>query len=136
MVPPGTYGQIALHSGLTTKFTIDTGAGMIDSNYRGLVYILLLNHSDQDFQVNIGDQIAQLILKHIATPLVAEDPELDRAISTPLALSTLDLPLSSHDPCPETQMTTKNLPRVRSPDIWPSGAPSATFFPWAMEYTT
>ena len=92
----------------------------INSNYRGLVYILLLNHSDQDFQVNIGDWIAQLILERIATPLVAEDPELDRAISTPLALSTLDLPPSSRDPCPETQTPTKNLPRVHSPDIWPS----------------
>lgn len=54
-VPPGTHGQIALYSGLTTKFSIDAGVGVIDSNYQGLIYILLINHSDQGFQVGVGD---------------------------------------------------------------------------------
>lgn len=102
MVPPGTYGWIALHSGLATKFSINAGVGIVDSDYRGLVYILLLNHSNRDFQVNIGDHIAQLILEHIATPLIAKDPKLDGAISTPLTPSTLNTPLSSNDPCPKT----------------------------------
>lgn len=74
----------------------------MDSDYCSLVYVLLLNHSDQDFQVNVGDCIAQLILEHIATPLVAEDPELDGAISAPPALSALNPPHRSRDPCPET----------------------------------
>jgi len=29
---------------------IDTGAGVVDADYRGIVYVLLFNHSDQDFQ--------------------------------------------------------------------------------------
>ena len=116
-VPPGTYGRIAPHSGLATKFSLDAGAGVVDSDYRGLVYILLINHSDQDFLVNVGDRIAQLILEHIATPLVAEDPKLNRAISTSSASFTLDPLLDSRDLCPETRAPTKkNHRRICSPD--------------------
>ena len=117
VVPPGTYGRIAPRSGLATKFGLDTGAGVVDSDYHSLVYILLINHSDQDFQVNVSDRIAQLILERIATPLVAEDPELDGAISTPSASFTLDPLLDSRDPCPETRAPAKkNCQRIRSPD--------------------
>ena len=33
-----------------SKFMIDTGAGVIDADYRGVVFVLLFNHSDKDFQ--------------------------------------------------------------------------------------
>lgn len=33
-----------------SKFMIDTGAGVIDADYRGVVFILLFNLSDKDFQ--------------------------------------------------------------------------------------
>lgn len=29
---------------------IDTGAGVVDADYRGVVFVLLFNHSDKDFQ--------------------------------------------------------------------------------------
>lgn len=32
-----------------SKYMIDTGAGVIDSDYRGTVFVLLFNHSDSDF---------------------------------------------------------------------------------------
>lgn len=32
------------------KFMIDTGAGVIDADYRGIVFVLLFNLSDKDFQ--------------------------------------------------------------------------------------
>lgn len=35
---------------LALKFGIDTGAGVIDSDYRGLVKVILFNFSDEDFQ--------------------------------------------------------------------------------------
>ena len=50
-VPKGTYGRIAPRSGLASKFGIHTGAGVIDEDYRGVVYVLLFNLSDQDFGV-------------------------------------------------------------------------------------
>ena len=69
---------------------IDTGAGVIDADYRGIVKVLLFNLSDNDFEGNTsskpilkadlivfslveeGDRIAQLILERIYTPDVME----------------------------------------------------------------
>ncbi|GFH24609.1 dUTPase domain-containing protein [Haematococcus lacustris] len=48
-LPRGTYGRVAPRSGLAVKKFIDTGAGVIDEDYRGPVGVLLFNHSDQDF---------------------------------------------------------------------------------------
>ena len=52
----------APRSGLAWKNFIDTGAGVIDADYRGELKVLLFNHEDTDFQVKCGDRIAQLIL--------------------------------------------------------------------------
>ncbi|CAL1701544.1 unnamed protein product [Somion occarium] len=71
-VPVGTYGRVAPRSGLASKFMIDTGAGVIDADYRGVVFVLLFNLSDTDFQVEEGDRIAQLILEKIESPDVME----------------------------------------------------------------
>ncbi|KAG6378892.1 dUTPase-like protein [Boletus reticuloceps] len=49
-VPIGTYGRVAPRSGLASKFMIDTGAGVVDADYRGTVFVLLFNLSDQDFE--------------------------------------------------------------------------------------
>ncbi|KXZ41934.1 hypothetical protein GPECTOR_240g576 [Gonium pectorale] len=76
-VPPGTYGRVAPRSGLAVKNFIDTGAGVVDEDYRGNVGVLLFNHSDEDFVVKMGDRIAQLVLERITTPDVEEVEELD-----------------------------------------------------------
>lgn len=33
-----------------SKFMIDTGAGVVDADYRGVIFVLLINHSEKDFQ--------------------------------------------------------------------------------------
>ncbi|KAF8631122.1 hypothetical protein AX15_002469 [Amanita polypyramis BW_CC] len=71
-VPVGTYGRVASRSGLASKFMIGTGAGVIDADYRGTVFVLLFNHSDEDFKVDEGDRVAQLILERIYTPDIVE----------------------------------------------------------------
>ncbi|KAF2076927.1 hypothetical protein CYY_001765 [Polysphondylium violaceum] len=76
-VPEGTYGRVAPRSGLAWKKFIDTGAGVIDSDYRGNLGVILFNHSDEDFPVVVGDRIAQLILERIVTPEVMEVSSLD-----------------------------------------------------------
>ena len=81
-VPPGTYGRIAPRSGLAVKFDIATRAGVIDPDYRGVVHVLLFNLGDQDFQVNVGDRVVQLILERVATPNVSEVIDLDDSPST------------------------------------------------------
>ena len=65
-IPEGCYGRIAPRSGLAWKHSIDVGAGVVDSDYRGNVCVILFNFSDEDFIVSKGDRIAQLICERIA----------------------------------------------------------------------
>ena len=78
--PEGCYGRIAPRSGLAVKKYIDVGAGVIDSDYRGEVGVVLFNHSDEDFEVKQGDRIAQLVLEKIATPQVKETADLPSTV--------------------------------------------------------
>jgi len=49
-IPHGTYARVAPRSGLAVKNFIDTGAGVVDEDYRGNVGVVLFNHSDEDFK--------------------------------------------------------------------------------------
>ena len=69
-IPPTTYGRIAPRSGLAVRHGIGVGAGVVDSDYRGEVHVVLLNHSDDDFEVREGDRVAQLILERCELPEV------------------------------------------------------------------
>jgi dUTP pyrophosphatase len=62
-LPAGCVGLIWPRSGLAVKHSLDCGAGVIDSGYRGEIKVLLFNHSDQDYVVKQGDRIAQLIVQ-------------------------------------------------------------------------
>lgn len=79
-VPEGTYARIAPRSGLAWKHSIDVGAGVIDADYRGPVGVILFNHSDVDFEVKLGDRIAQLIIEKIVTPEAMEVEDLDDTV--------------------------------------------------------
>ena len=58
-------GRVAPRSGLAAKNFIDTGAGVIDADYRGEVKVLLFNHAETDFEVKEGDRVAQLVLERV-----------------------------------------------------------------------
>jgi dUTP pyrophosphatase len=61
---PRYYGRIAPRSGLAFKNGIDVMAGVIDSSYRGEIGVILYNtDKDNEFHVNVGDRIAQLIIE-------------------------------------------------------------------------
>lgn len=80
-IPDGFYGRIAPRSGLAMKYGIDVLAGVIDSDYRGEIICLLINHGNSDKPVKIGERIAQLIIVAIITPSsqwVAELSETSR----------------------------------------------------------
>ncbi|EMD62945.1 hypothetical protein COCSADRAFT_182249 [Bipolaris sorokiniana ND90Pr] len=79
-VPVGTYGRVAPRSGLAYKHGIDTMAGVIDADYRGPVGVILANLSDEDFEVKIGDRIAQLVVEKIAMPNVVVVEELEQSV--------------------------------------------------------
>ena len=62
-LPLGTFGHILPRSGLALKYGIHVGAGVIDSDYRGNLGVLLFNLGDQPFSFKEGDRIAQLVVK-------------------------------------------------------------------------
>jgi len=64
--PVGTYGRIAPRSGLAAKRMIHVLAGVVDTDYRGEVGVVLFNHGSEDFKIFPGDRIAQFILEKIA----------------------------------------------------------------------
>ncbi len=71
---PNNYEiQIRPRSGLAAKsnITILNTPGTIDSDYRGELKVILFNHGKEDFTVNNGDRIAQIVL----TPIIKIDFE-------------------------------------------------------------
>ena len=62
---------------INIKKFIDVGAGAIDADYRGELGIILFNFGEEDFIINMGDKIAQLIFEKIKTPIVKETNDLD-----------------------------------------------------------
>lgn len=72
------YGRIAPRSGLAWKNGIDVLAGVIDSDYRGVIKVILQNlDSDKKFIVRKGDRIAQLIIERCYYPPLSEVVNLD-----------------------------------------------------------
>lgn len=65
-LPSGYYGKIAPRSGLAFRNDIQTMAGIIDSDYEGVIKIMLYNaNTEKSFEYNVGDRIAQIIFhKH------------------------------------------------------------------------
>ena len=66
-LPEGFEAQIRPRSGLAFKYGIGivNSPGTIDADYRGEIKVLLINLSDQVFEINTGDRIAQMVIaKH------------------------------------------------------------------------
>jgi dUTP pyrophosphatase len=63
-LPVGFEAQIRPRSGLAFKHGIGivNSPGTIDADYRGEIKVLLINFSDQHFEINTGDRIAQMIV--------------------------------------------------------------------------
>lgn len=67
-LPTNTYGRVASRSGLSFKNGIEVGAGVIDEDYRNELMVILHNHSDLDFKIEVGSRIAQLIVERVVYP--------------------------------------------------------------------
>ncbi len=70
MIPKGYEGQIRPRSGLALKhgITVLNTPGTIDSDYRGIVKIILINLGEEEFIIQRGDRIAQLVIQKIFFP--------------------------------------------------------------------
>lgn len=71
-IPDGYCGQIWPRSGLSFKNGIETGAGVIDSDYKSELGVILHNHSKVPFEYKKHMRIAQLLVIPIITPSVVE----------------------------------------------------------------
>ena len=61
-IEPGYWIRVESRSGLSFKNSVLAHPGVIDQNYRGDLGVLLYNHGHEDYHVNKGDRIAQLVL--------------------------------------------------------------------------
>jgi len=78
-VPQGFEFQIRPRSGLAFKHgvTVLNSPGTIDSDYRGEIKVILINHGPKTFSIYPGDRIAQMVLTRIAWPRYEEVIDLN-----------------------------------------------------------
>lgn len=76
-IPEGFVGRVTPRSGLAHKHGIDVLAGAIDSDYRGEVKVILINHGAFHFTLSTGDRIAQMLVQPVVVAEGFEVEELD-----------------------------------------------------------
>ncbi len=78
-IPNGYEGQVRPRSGLSTKhgISLPNAPGTIDSDYRGEMFIALINLSDEPYTITHGDRIAQLVIAPVVRAGFVEVDDLD-----------------------------------------------------------
>ena len=78
-IPDGFEIQVRPRSGLAFKhgITIPNAPGTIDSDYRGELLVLMINHGAHDFEIKRGDRIAQLVLAPVVQAAWQEVDDLN-----------------------------------------------------------
>ena len=78
MAEKNTAVMIYARSGLSTKYGISlaNGVGVVDSDYRGEVGVALINNGAEDFTVENGMRIAQMVITPVLTPDLIVSDEL------------------------------------------------------------
>jgi dUTP pyrophosphatase len=78
-IPPGYEGQVRPRSGLALRsgVTVLNSPGTIDSDFRGEVGVILINHGSNPFTIKRGDRIAQLVFSRVCTAVLEESDKLD-----------------------------------------------------------
>ena len=76
-LPEGFVGLVWDKSGLALKNGIKTMAGVIDAGYRGEIGIVLVNLSGQDYKIEKGQKIAQMLIQKVERAEIEEVEELN-----------------------------------------------------------
>ena len=78
-IPPGYEIQVRPRSGLALKhgISVPNTPGTIDSDYRGELKVIVINHGAEPFAIARGDRIAQLVLAPVTLARWEEVAELD-----------------------------------------------------------
>ncbi|MEE0900821.1 MAG: dUTP diphosphatase [Bacteroidales bacterium] len=78
-LPEGYEAQIRPRSGLAAKhgITVLNSPGTIDADYRGEIKVLLINHSEEPFEIKDSERIAQMVIAAYTRVEWEETDELD-----------------------------------------------------------
>ena len=81
-VPEGCAGLVYARSGLSTKRGLAPAnkVGVIDSDYRGEITVVLYNHGSEAQTISSGERIAQLIVTPVLTPAYTETDRLSETL--------------------------------------------------------
>ena len=79
-IPQGYEVQIRPRSGLAIKhgITMVNSPGTIDSDFRGEIYLIVINHGQQAFTVKHGDRMAQMVVQKIHQAEIVQTNEVDQ----------------------------------------------------------
>ena len=79
-LPQDIEGQVRPRSGLSLKYgiTVLNSPGTIDSDYRGEIKVILINHGNEDFLIKNNDRIAQLVFNEVVKVSFKEVNNLDQ----------------------------------------------------------
>ena len=69
--PESVYGRIASRSGLAFNKCIDVARGVIDPDYTGEIKVILVNHGETDYNIQVGHRIAQIVFEKYADVAVS-----------------------------------------------------------------
>jgi dUTP pyrophosphatase len=77
-IPPGYEGSVRPRSGLALKhgITLVNAPGTVDSDYRGSLAVIVINHGREPFVIKSGERIAQMVIAPVAQAEVVEVTEL------------------------------------------------------------
>ena len=78
-VPKGFEAQVRPKSGLAAKFgvTVLNTPGTVDSGYRGEVMVILINHGKEEYKVEKGKKIAQMVIAKVEEAKIEVVEDLD-----------------------------------------------------------
>jgi dUTP pyrophosphatase len=81
-LPVGVEAQVRPRSGLAAKYgvTVLNSPGTIDSDYRGEVRVILINHGPSAYRIEKGSRIAQLVFARVATAILKPVLQLSETV--------------------------------------------------------
>ena len=71
-IPESFYGRVVGRSGIAKKYGIMVHNGTVHSNYCGIIGVILFNFFNEEYLIEKGDRIAQMIIERYYTPMFVE----------------------------------------------------------------
>ena len=81
-IPEGYEAEIRPRSGLALKHGVSlvNAPGTIDSDYRGLLSLIMINHGKEPFTIHRGDRVAQMVIKEVIRAVIEITDGLDDTV--------------------------------------------------------